>query len=100
MTKQVVITKKVNPATNFTQAREFCSVKVDGKDLNIGVMPNKPVVDVVEASLRKLKEIAVINEEEAFDVAITAPVTLNATVTAYLSAKYETEPQFNSVVFS
>ncbi|WP_339996744.1 hypothetical protein [Priestia aryabhattai] len=100
MTKQVVITKTVNPATKFTQAREFYGVKVDGKDPNIGVMPNAPVVDVIEAVLRKLKYVAILNGAEPFDVAITTPVAISDVVKTFIKDKYETEPQFNSVVFS
>ncbi|WP_140456601.1 MULTISPECIES: hypothetical protein [Priestia] len=100
MTKQVVITRKVNAKTNFTPTREFYSVLVDGKDPHVGAMPNTPLVDVVEAVLRRLKDVAIHNEEEAFDVAITTPVDISDVVKTFIKDKYELEPQFNSVVFS
>ncbi|PGR08516.1 hypothetical protein [Priestia megaterium] len=100
MIKNVVITRKVNAKTNFTPTREFYSVLVDGKDPNIGAMPNTVLVDVIEAVLCRLKDVAISNGAEAFDVAITTPVPLGATITGYLTAKYELEPQFNSVKFS
>ncbi|PFB07263.1 hypothetical protein CN383_00140 [Priestia megaterium] len=101
MTKNVVITRKIIAKTNFSPTREFYGVLVDGKDPNIGALPNTLLVDVVEAVLRRLKEVAINNNvEEPFDINVTTPVSLGAPVTAYLSAKYSVEPQFNNVTFS
>ncbi|MGF9774795.1 hypothetical protein ABEX30_20365 [Priestia aryabhattai] len=100
MTKNVVITRKVNAKTNFTPTREFYSVLVDGKDPNVGALPNTSLIDIVEAVLRRLKEVAINSESEAFDVNITLPLPISDIVKTFIKDKYELEPQFSSVTFA